>query len=114
MRSVPAHVVIWESVNGPVPDGMEINHVDGVKSHNWISNLEPTTPSGNIRHAHATGLMNVKRGIELPQAKLDDDAVREIRTLAQTRTRQCVAEMFGVSRRTIYNIVNGKAWSHVV
>src|SRR5262245_25260599 len=46
-----AHVLVHEAFKGPVPGGLEINHDDGVKSHNWPDNLIPTTPSGNVRHA---------------------------------------------------------------
>lgn len=51
-----AHRMIWESVNGPIPDGMQINHINGIKSDNRIANLELVTPSENARHAYAIGL----------------------------------------------------------
>lgn len=34
-----AHRVIWEMHNGEVPDGMEIDHINGVKDDNRIENL---------------------------------------------------------------------------
>jgi hypothetical protein len=34
----------------------EINHIDGIKSHNCVSNLEWATHSENQKHARATGL----------------------------------------------------------
>ena len=34
-----AHRVIWEMHNGGVPDGMEIDHINGVKHDNRIENL---------------------------------------------------------------------------
>ena len=34
-----AHRVIWEMHNGEVPDGMEIDHINGVKHDNRIENL---------------------------------------------------------------------------
>lgn len=34
-----AHRVIWEMHNGEVPDGMEIDHINGVKHDNRMENL---------------------------------------------------------------------------
>lgn len=33
------HQEIWKSVNGPIPDGHHIHHLDGDSGHNEISNL---------------------------------------------------------------------------
>lgn len=41
----------------PNPDQKPtVNHIDGVKTHNYRSNLEWMTYSENLRHAHKTGL----------------------------------------------------------
>lgn len=55
-RHLSAHRLVWEAVHGPIPDGMEINHINGVKDDNRIANLEMVTPGENQRHAHRTGL----------------------------------------------------------
>lgn len=51
------HCLIALTFLGPKPDGMEVNHKDGVKVNNAIENLEYTTRSGNVQHAYDTGLM---------------------------------------------------------
>jgi hypothetical protein len=50
------HRVIWEAVNGPIPEGMQVNHKNGIKNDNRIANLELVTPSENCIHAYRTGL----------------------------------------------------------
>ena len=50
------HTVVVEQFIGDVPDGMVINHIDGNKHNNNITNLEITTVIENTRHAHRIGL----------------------------------------------------------
>ena len=42
-----AHRIIWEMLKGPIPEGMEIDHDDGNRSHNRIENLKLTSSGGN-------------------------------------------------------------------
>lgn len=51
-----AHRLVWEAVHGPIPDGLQINHINGIKSDNRISNLEVVSASENAKHSYRTGL----------------------------------------------------------
>lgn len=44
------HRVAWEIINGPIPDGMCIDHINGNGLDNRISNLRITTLSVNQRN----------------------------------------------------------------
>lgn len=44
------HRVVWESVNGPIPDGYLIHHIDHDKLNNNIENLQCMTVSEHISH----------------------------------------------------------------
>lgn len=39
-------------------EDLYVNHIDGIKQHSYLSNLEWVTPSGNSLHAYQTGLRN--------------------------------------------------------
>ena len=41
------HRVIWESVFGPIPKGMQVDHINGDKKDNRLNNLRLVTPQQN-------------------------------------------------------------------
>ena len=56
-KTLRIHRLVMEVFN-PIKDIMQINHIDGNKENNNISNLEWCTDSDNKKHAYRTGLMN--------------------------------------------------------
>lgn len=114
LPNVQAHRVIWEAVHGPIPDGMVINHRNGIKNDNRIDNLELTTPQGNVQHAWRTGLASSKKGTAHPGAKLNNIRVYAIRALATIgHTPREIAVMSGISRRQVANIIARRSWAHL-
>jgi len=47
-NKVYAHRLVWETFNGAIPDGMEIDHINSVRDDNRISNLRCVTHSENM------------------------------------------------------------------
>ena len=45
------HRLVWETFNGKIPKGLEINHIDHNKSNNSLSNLELVSHSDNLKKA---------------------------------------------------------------
>ena len=93
---------------------MVVNHLDGNKGNNRVSNLEWTTAKGNSAHAITTGLFNFK-GEKNLASKLDDGKVREIiRLLADGRlTGREIAQQFQVTAANVSSIATGKSWPHI-
>jgi len=50
------HRLVYQTHIGQIPEGYQINHKNGNKTDNTLSNLELTTPKENQRHAINSGL----------------------------------------------------------
>lgn len=51
--NVSVHRFNWEIIYGDIPDGMTIDHIDGNKENNEISNLQLLTRSDNVIKGNA-------------------------------------------------------------
>lgn len=53
-----AHRIVWCAANGPVPNGMQIDHINGCKTDNRLVNLQCVTGDENMKRAAKAGLTN--------------------------------------------------------
>ena len=62
-KKVYIHRMIWEHINGKIPDGMVVDHIDGDKLNNKISNLRIGTQEQNCQNNKLKKCFSVdKRG----------------------------------------------------
>jgi hypothetical protein len=89
-----------------------VNHIDGNKTNNTLSNLEWVTKSENERHAFMIGLKCLK-GENHNQSKLTEAQVREIRSKKGVNTYEALAKEYGVTKSAISSILNNRTWNHL-
>ncbi len=90
----------------------QINHIDGNKLNNHCSNLEWCNQEHNMQHAHAMGLMNLKRGSEIHSAKLDEAKVKIIRRSLSVLINK-LSKQFDVGYSAIHEVIYNKTWRHI-
>lgn len=59
-KSEPAHRLVWEAFNSPISKGFMIDHIDGDRSNNRLSNLRLVSQSQNMMNAYNNGHRSVK------------------------------------------------------
>jgi len=101
-RRYGVHQLVTSAFLGPVPDGMEVNHIDSNPSNNNIDNLEYVTRQDNIQHAIQYGKKRIK---------LAPKDVLGIRTMLAGGARQVdIADKYGIANNTVSEIRTGKIW----
>ena len=99
-RRIGIHVLMWIQVNGPVPEGLFIDHLCREPSCINPAHLEPVSHTENVR-----------RG-KVP--KLTPEKVRTIRFLRGLGYRQEeIARRVQSTRGTVSNVLRGVHWNDI-
>lgn len=106
-----AHRLVWEAANGPIPEGMQIDHLDCDAGNNALSNLDLVTPQENrARQAER----NIARyGCRSHYCKLTPEQAVAIRDSVDTIPSRVWAKRLGVAPRTVNQIRTGQTWAHL-
>lgn len=111
------HVLVAAAFVGPNPGGMDVNHIDGVKTNNVASNLEFMTRSENCKHGFKLGLSYTpfrERGEKHCRSKLTDSAVLSIRERHASGARlRDLAQEHSISYYTAWDLVKRRSWTHI-
>ena len=117
------HRLVWEAFNGPIPEGMEINHNDECTTNNTLSNLSAMSHkmnanygTRNIRSASARKGMNRNRYDEskwVIKLSKDNEILHFYPSLKQAERET------GISHQSIshccrgkYNTAGGFIWQY--
>lgn len=109
------HIIVARAFLGERPHKFDINHKDGNKANNQLSNLEYCTRSANMLHAYALGLVGDRAGAANGRAKLSEEDVREVWRIyhEEGMTQLDLADLFCVSPTVIGDILHVRTWRHL-
>ena len=94
-------------------DNLQVNHIDGNKHNNSLSNLEWCTCSENLKHAFAHNLHS-QTGERNSCAKLTESDVEQIiQKLLLGEKVTSIAKEFNVGHVTISDIKMHRNWAHL-
>lgn len=106
-----AHRLVWEAVHGPIPDRMEVDHLDGNAANNALGNLELVTGSENRRRQRERSL--ARWGCASPGCKLTDAEAKAVLDTRETVPATVWATRLSVDPSVIRSIRQGRVWKHL-
>jgi hypothetical protein len=130
------HRLVYELTYGPIPDGILVcHHCDNPccvrPDHLFLGTQSDTMRDMTMKNRHGwqthpdsyRGVNHwlrryperIRRGEDVPNARLTEDKVRDIRRVYATGTisQPQLARRFGVSQAMIDQVVTGRTWRHV-
>ena len=114
-KNYKAHRIMWQQVNGPIPEGMFVCHLCDHPSCVNPEHLFLGTPLDNTRDMEAKGRASHPRGERNGASKLTEKEVQEIRMeyAKGGSSQRTLAARFGVAKTLVGNIVRRESWRHI-
>lgn len=106
------HRLVYEECFGEIPEGLVVRHKCDVRGCINPEHLELGTQHDNVMDTVSRN--RTLRGIKHPQCKLDEETVREIKSMLAGGLRNCeISKKLNLHKSTICNIKHGNNWSHI-
>lgn len=94
---------------------LQVNHKNGDKHKNEISNLEWTTGSENLNHAFRTGLKSQYKGEDCSWATITNEQAEQVGYLLSTElySHNEISQITNVPEHIVSNISTGTTWRFI-
>lgn len=101
IKTCLVHRLVYEAFNGEMPEGMEVNHINEIKTDNSLWNLNLMTPKENNNY----GKRIEKCSYPVLQLTLDDKLVKEWPSAMETGRN-------GFNQKAVSDCCNGRRKTH--
>jgi len=103
------HIESYKMHKGEIPQGLYVRHLCNNTGCFNPEHLDIGTQKDNMQDAVKAGRQ--AKGTKIPQSKLNEEKVLEIRKLrAEGMSQHKIAKMYGVQQSTISRVVNRIDW----
>ena len=99
ISSVLVHRLIWETFNGEIPEGYEIDHINTIRNDNRLENLRLVTHKENSNNPLT--IEHFTKYYDIIQMDLENNVIAKYKTTKDIPSKY--------RRDTICNVINGKS-----
>ena len=109
------HILVWTTFVGPIPEGMQVNHINENKKDNRLENLNLMTPKENTNWGTGVKRRCDKNAKPVVQLSLDGDFIKKWRSAEDIMKetgylKSCICLCCKGKQKTAY----GFKWSYAV
>lgn len=108
-QSRAVHRIVYETFIGPIPDGFEINHKNGIRDDNRPENLEALTHSDNVKYSKEVLKRNYASFGNLRMT--DEDRAAIVSKRADGFTHRQIGNLIGFSKSRIGQVLHSMGLS---
>ena len=98
-------------------ENMQVNHIDGNKTNNQLSNLEWVTSEENLKHAKKYHLNDTfwSKGEQHPNNKITEKEAKEIIRLYKLgyKPKDIILQVPNATKNIINSIIHNRTWRHL-
>ncbi len=116
-RTACCHILVWEAFKGPIPKGMQVNHINENKLDNRLENLNLMTPKENTNWGTGIARRSKTKSITMkgkcllgdnsnakPVVQYDKDG----KIIKEFDSLKSASQFYGISYQTIWQHLKGK------
>lgn len=114
VKQYRVHRFVWEYFNGAIPVDMIIDHIDGDKTNNALSNLRLASNKQNIDYARSMLGNWTKKGEDVYCSKItNDEFFQMVQDFINGMTNDDIGTKYNLHPRYVSLVRHKRRWQHL-